>query len=80
MPQVTLHILNCAVFLDVRGGGAAERLLGQIVDADSFAKGFSLFLQIVADAEGRSPAIQERETPADCRVADEPRSIPQSRG
>jgi hypothetical protein len=63
MPEVALHILNCAVFLDVCGGCAAERLLGQIVDADKLRQGLQLFLQIVADAEGRSPAIQEEKRP-----------------
>jgi hypothetical protein len=43
MPQVALHILNRAVFLYVRGGGAAERLLGQIVDADTLRQGFQMF-------------------------------------
>jgi len=52
MPQVPLHILDCAVFLDVCRGGAAERLLGQIVDADNLPQGLQLLLQIVADAEG----------------------------
>jgi len=59
MPQVALHIFNCAVFLDVRGGGATERLLRQIMDAYKLRLGLQLFLQIVAHAEGRSPSIQE---------------------
>ena len=63
MPQVALHVLNCAVFLDVCGGGAAERLLCQIWDADKLRQGLQLFLQIVADAEGRSPAIKEEKRP-----------------
>ena len=63
MPQVSLHIFNCAVFLDVRGGGATESLLRQIVDADKLRQGFQLFLQIVAHAEGRSPSIQEEKRP-----------------
>ena len=63
MPQVALHVLNCAVFLDVCGGGAAERLLGQIVNADKFRQGLQLFLQIVADAEGSSSAIEKEKRP-----------------
>ncbi len=42
MPQVSLHILYRAMFLDVRGGCAPERLLCQIWDADTLRERLQL--------------------------------------
>ena len=44
MPQVPLHILYRAMFLNVRGGCASERLLCQIWDADTLRERLQLFL------------------------------------
>jgi len=44
MSQVTLHILDRAVFLDVSGGRASERLQCQIRDVNTLRKRLELFL------------------------------------
>ena len=63
MPQVTLHILDRAVFLDMSGGCSAKRLLCQIQDADTLRERLQWLLQIVADAEGCSPSIEKEKRP-----------------
>ena len=63
MPQVTLHILDRAVFLHVRGGCSSKRLLCQIRDADTLRERLQLLLQIVADAECCSPSIEKEKRP-----------------
>src|SRR5580658_5939144 len=63
MPEVTLHILDRAVFLDMRGGCATECLLCQVENADTLRERLQLLLQIVADAESCSPAIEKEKRP-----------------
>src|SRR6266478_6112632 len=63
MPEVTLHILDRAMFLDMRGGCTAECLLCQIQNADTPRERLQLLLQIVADAESCSPAIEKEKRP-----------------
>src|SRR5260370_39259190 len=63
MAQVWVHILDRAVFLDVGGRCAPERLWCQTWDADTLREGLQLLLQIVADAESCSPAIEKENRP-----------------
>jgi hypothetical protein len=53
MPQVTLHIFDRAMFLDVRGGCTAKCLLCEIEDADAlrdpiFSKLFDSYFALPA--------------------------------
>src|SRR5260370_12101867 len=61
MPQVTLHILDASVVLHVRGRGAPECLMGQILDPNLLRQWFQTPLQIVANAERRSGRIWKEE-------------------
>ena len=63
MPQMTLHIFDRTVFLDVRGGCSAKCLLCEIQDADTLRERLQLLLQIVANAESCSPTIEKEKRP-----------------
>lgn len=62
MPEMALHILDGGVVLHVRGRGAPECLVGQIVNTGLLAQRFQIPFQIIAYTERSSGRARKEES------------------
>ena len=59
MTEVTLHILDGPMLLDVCRRSAAKRLMRKVGDPYLLGQRLQVLLQVVADAEGCSSSIEK---------------------